>query len=89
MHVLLCTPFSAGLRTAGRGAFQQLYGTLRAAATRVGMSPDCSKLGLGLLEISIAAGMGAVVMACGAGAARSAPYVQQQLLFYPLYVCKN
>ena len=36
---------------------------------------DCSKLGLGVLEISIAAGTGADVMASCAGAAGPAPYV--------------
>ena len=40
------------------------FGTRCPAAIHVGMSPDCHKLGL--LEISIAAGMGADVMACGA-----------------------
>ena len=43
-----------------------MYGTQHPAAIHVGMSPDCSKLGLGLLEISIAAGTGADVMAGGA-----------------------
>ena len=35
---------------AGRGAFQQLYSTLHTTATHVGMSPDCSKLGLGVAD---------------------------------------
>ena len=51
----------------GSGEFQHLYGTRRPAAIHVGMSPDCSKLGLallGVLEISIAAGTGADVMTC-------------------------
>ena len=43
-----------------------LYGTLHAAAIHVGMSPDGSKLGLGVREISIAAGTGADVVASGA-----------------------
>ena len=48
-----------------QGEFQHpgLYGTRYAAAIHVGMSPDCCKLGLGVREISIAAGMGAGVMA--------------------------
>ena len=46
-----------------------LYGTLHAAAIHVGMSPDGSKLGLGVREISIAAGTATDVMASGAGEA--------------------
>ena len=42
---------------AGPGEFQHLYGTLHAAAIHVSMSPDCHKLGLGVLEISIAAAL--------------------------------
>ena len=42
----------------GPGEFQHLYGAWRAAATHKGMSPDCSKLGLGVWKISIAAGTG-------------------------------
>ena len=42
-----------------------MYGTLHPVAIHVGMSPDCRKLVLGLLEISIAAGTGADVMAGG------------------------
>ena len=53
----------------GPGQFQHLYGTLSPAAIHVGMSPDCHnlarKLGLGVLEISIAAGTWADVMAGG------------------------
>ena len=68
--------------------FQHLYGTLSAAATDVGMSPDCSKLGLGVREISIAAGTGADVMAGSAGAAGQAPNVLHQPPCYPeLYLC--
>ena len=58
--------------TAGQGEFQHLYDTLHAAAIHVGMSPDCCKLGLGVLtvlEISIAAGTEADVMAGGAASA--------------------
>ena len=51
---------------AGPGEFQYLYGTLLPAAIHVGMSPDCSKLGLGLREISIAAGTRADVTVGGA-----------------------
>ncbi len=40
-----------------------LNGTLRATATHVGKSPDCSNLGLGVLKISIAVSKGADVMA--------------------------
>ena len=73
---------------AGPGEFQHLYGTLSAAATDVGMSPDCSKLGLGVREISIAAGTGADVMAGSAGAAGQAPNVLHQPPCYPeLYLC--
>ena len=60
---------------AGQGEFQHQYGTQHAAAIHVGMSPDCRKLGLGVRKISIAAGMGADVMACCAGAAGLAPDV--------------
>ena len=61
-----------GLQTAwrARASFtEHLYDTLHAAAIQVGMSPDCSKLGLGVWKIGIAAGTGADVMASGAGAA--------------------
>ena len=51
------------------GEFQHLDGTQHAAAIHVGMSPDCRMLGLGVREISIAAGTGEDVMAGGAGAA--------------------
>ena len=54
---------------AGPGEFQHLYGMMCPAAIHVGMWPDCSKLGLGVLEISIAAGTGADVMAGGAASA--------------------
>ena len=47
------------------------------------MSPDCRKLGLGVLEISIAAGTGADVMADGAGAAGPASDVRHQPPDYP------
>ena len=39
-----------GLQTAGLGASEQLYGTLRAAATCVGMLSDCRKPGLGVTD---------------------------------------
>ena len=54
---------------------------LRPAATQVGKSPDCHKLGLGVLEISIAAGTGTDMMAGGAGA--PAPGVLRQPPGYP------
>ena len=62
------------------GEFRRLYGSRRAATTHVGMSPDCRALGLGVLEISVAAGTGADVMAghCGAGAAGAAHVVSHQ-----------
>ena len=41
----LCACQWATNRRAGPGEFQLLYGTRRAAATHVGMSSDCSKLG--------------------------------------------
>ena len=46
------------------------------------MSPDCRKLGLGVREISIAAGTGTDVMAGGAGAAGPAPDVYPELYLY-------
>ena len=75
-----------------RGEFQHLYGTRRAAATHVGMSPDCLKLGLGVWEICIAACTGADLMAGGAGAAGPAPDVRHQPPGYPelyLYMSVN
>ena len=56
--------------------------TLRSAATNVGMSPDCRNLGLGVWQISIAAGTGANVMAGTAGAAGPAPDVRDQPCCY-------
>ena len=49
-----------------------------AATTHVGKSPHCHALGLGVLEVSDAAGTGADVMAGGAGAAGAAPDVLHQ-----------
>ena len=75
-----------------QGEFRRLYGSLRAATTHVGMSPVCRALGLGVREISVAAGTGADVMAGGAGAAGAAPDVHHHcsnycslLLFKLLY----
>ena len=69
-----------GLRTAGRGAFQQLYGTQRATATHVGMSPDCRKLGLGVADALTRR-------------AASVTHAHSVILIYssviPEYVCKN
>ena len=74
-----------GLRTARRAqaSFNTcISGVQRPAATHVGKSPDCRKLGLGVLEISIAAGTGTDVMAGGAGAAVPAADVYQVILSY-------
>ena len=51
--------------------------------THMGMSSDCSKLGLSVLEISIAAGTGADVMAGSACEAGQAPNVRHQPPGYP------
>ena len=56
-----------------RGEFRRLYSSRRAATTHVGMSPVCRALGLGVREISVAAGTGADVLAGGAGAAGPTP----------------
>ena len=61
-----------------QGEFRRLYGSRKAATIHVGMSPDCRALGLGVREISVAAGTGADVMAGGAGAAGAAPDVRHQ-----------
>ena len=47
------------------------------------MTPVCRKLGFGVLEISIAAGTGADLMADSAGAAGAAPDVLHQPQGYP------
>ena len=62
-----------GLWMAWRGAFQQLYGMLHVAVTHVGMSPDCSKLGLGVVDAGTQ---------CAASATRLFSVT-------PVYVCKN
>jgi len=54
-----------------------------AAAFQLGMTPVCRKLGFGVLEISIAAGMGADLMAGSAGAAGAVPDVLHQPQGYP------
>ena len=61
-----------------QGEFRRLYGSRQAATTHVGKSPHCRALGLGVREISVAAGTGADVMAGGAGAAGAAPDVRHQ-----------
>jgi len=61
-----------------QGEFRRLYGSRQAATTHVGKSPHCRALGLGVWEISVAAGTGADVMAGGAGAAGAAPDVRHQ-----------
>ena len=67
-----------GLRTAGR-----VYGSRRAATTHVGKSPHCRALGHGVLEISVAAGTEADVMAGGAGAVGPTPDVRHPPQGYP------
>ena len=68
-----------------QGEFRRLYCSRRAATTHVGMSPDCRALGLGVREISVAAGTGEDVMAGGAraGAAGPTPDVRHQPPGYP------
>ena len=66
-----------------QGEFRRLYCSRRVATTYVGKSPNCSALGLGVLEISVAAGTGADVMAGGAGAAGAASDVRKQIQGYP------
>ena len=58
-----------------QGEFRRLYGSRRAATIHVGKpeSAPCRALGLGVREISVAAGTGADVMAGGAGAAGPTP----------------
>ena len=60
---------SAGAAGAAPDVLSWLYSTQRAAAIHLGMSPQCRTLGLGVREISIAAGTGADVIA-GAGLRR-------------------
>ena len=55
-----------------QGEFRRLYGSRQAATTHVGKSPHCRALGLGVREISVAAGTGADVMA-GEPALRGQP----------------
>ena len=66
-----------------QGEFRLLYSSRRATTTHVGMSPVCRALGLGVREISVAAGTGADVMAGGAGAVGPTPDVRHQPLGYP------
>ena len=61
-----------------QGEFRRLYGSQQAATTHVGKSPHRHALGLGVREISVAAGTGADVMAGGAGEAGAAPDVRHQ-----------
>ena len=60
-----CTPFCALYGWASNST----AGTQHAAAIHMGKSPDSSKLGLGVWEISIVAGTGADVMSCCAASA--------------------
>jgi len=61
-----------------QGEFRLLYGSRLVATTHVGKSPHRRALGLGVREISVAAGTGADVMAGGAGEAGAAPDVRHQ-----------
>ena len=72
-----------------QGEFRRLYGSLRATTTHVSMSPVCRALGLGVWEISVAAGTGADVLACGAGAAGTTPDVRHQPPGYPYLLPYN
>ena len=60
------------------GQFRHVFVTLRAASIHVSKNPVCRKLGLGVREISIAAGSGADVMAGGSGGVGPAPDVRHQ-----------
>ena len=60
------------------GQFCRLFPTRRGVGVHVARSPSCSKLGLGVREIRVAAGTGADVMAGGAGTAGSTPHVRHQ-----------
>ena len=64
----------------------------RDAAFQLGMTammtPVCRKLGFGVLEISIAAGTGADLMAGSAGAAGAAPDVLHQPQGYPGFIAR-
>ena len=66
-----------------QGEFRLFYGLRLVATTHVGKSPHCRALGLGVREISVAAGTGADVMAGGAGAARPTQDVRHQPPGYP------
>ena len=65
------------------GEFHRLFGSRQAAKIHIGMTPDCRAPGLGVREISVAAGTGADVMAGGAGAAGPTPDVCHQPQGYP------
>ena len=71
------------------GEFHRLFGSRQAAKIHIGMTPDCRALGLGVREISVAAGTGADVMAGGAGAAGAAPDVLHQPSGYTDLYCSN
>ena len=70
------------MRCERQGEFRLLYCSRGAATTHVGMSPDCRALGLGVWEISVAAGTGTDVMAGGAGGAIPAADVYPVILSY-------
>ena len=61
----------------------------RAEAFQLGTTPVCCKLGFGVLEISIAAGTGADLMADSAGAAGAAPDVLHQPQGYPGFIARG
>ena len=72
-----------------QGEFRRLYGSQLAATTHVGKSPHLRALGLGVREISVAAGTGADVMAGGSGAAGPTPDVRHQPPGYPNLLLYN
>ena len=76
-----------------QGEFRRLYGSRRAATTHVGMSPDCRALGLGVLEISVAAGTGVLCdgrwRLRGGGSTRRAPTATGLSRLIPLKLLYN
>jgi len=61
----------------------------RAAAFQLGMTPVCRNLGFAVLDISIAAGTGADLMAGSAGAAGAASDVLHQPQAYPGFIARG
>ena len=79
-----------------QGEFRRLYGSQRAATIHVGKSAPCRALGLGVWQISIAAGTGADVMAAigrrrrrGGGSTRRAPSATGLFCIIPLKLLKK